>query len=337
MNTSRLEWRVGLFVSIGLVLVAALLLQFTKSATFFRPTYTIYLRAPNVAGLKTGAGVLMSGVQVGSVSDIELSPDGKSVTITLRIFQSYVIHQDARFMMEQSGFLGDEYVAILPTENKKPPFENGGIAYAEAPFNIQEFTRSASGFITRLDETVKKLDAALADVNRFVLNPETLTNFTAAVSNLREFSDQAVATVGNLNDLLTTNGPAFGVSSSNLVAFSEQMKEFGGALNLLVETNSPEIQATVKNLATSSESLKSALQGLQEGKGLAGNLLKNEHLAAEVSQITSNLSITSSNLNRLGLWGILWQHKPPRTRQETPPEPLLTPKAMEQTPTGRVP
>jgi hypothetical protein len=32
-----------------------------------------------------------------------------------------------------------------------------------------------------------------------------------------------------------------------------------------------------------------------------------------VSRIVDNLSITTSNLNRLGLWGILWQYKPPRT------------------------
>ena len=44
--------------------------------------------------------------------------------------------------------------------------------------------------------------------------------------------------------------------------------------------------------------------------GLAGNLLKNEKLATDVSLIASNLSIVSSNLNRLGLWGIMWKKKP---------------------------
>ena len=66
---------------------------------------------------------------------------------------------------------------------------------------------------------------------------------------------------------------------------------------------------------------------MQAGKGLAGKLLENEEIAANVSQIVSNLSITTSNLNRLGLWGILWQHKPPRTNAPAPPrEPLTAPK-----------
>ena len=39
MNKSRLELKVGLFVFICLVLLAVLLMQFSKGATLFRPTY----------------------------------------------------------------------------------------------------------------------------------------------------------------------------------------------------------------------------------------------------------------------------------------------------------
>ena len=74
----------------------------------------------------------------------------------------------------------------------------------------------------------------------------------------------------------------------------------------------------MKNLESSSATLKSLLEGVQAGKGLAGKLLENEEIAANVSQIVNNLSITTSNLNRLGLWGILWQHKPPRTQLRLP-------------------
>ncbi len=47
MNQSRLEWKVGLFVFIGLVLLAALLLAFSKGTTFFRPTYDLLSARPN--------------------------------------------------------------------------------------------------------------------------------------------------------------------------------------------------------------------------------------------------------------------------------------------------
>jgi len=328
MTKSRLEWKVGLFVFVGLVLLGALLLQFSKSTTFFRPTYRILLRAANVSGLKPKSQVLMAGVQVGTVSDVRLSPQGTNVTITLRLFSQYKVHKDARFAIETSGFLGDQYVAILPTQNLGDVYEDGDVAQTESPFNIQEVARSAAGFIQRIDETAKKLNDAIADVRRLVLNEQTLTNLSAAVGNLRVVSERALGTVANLDALVSSNSPAFSHSGSNLMLFSHQINQFAGDLRGVLNTNSLEIQSAVKNIESSTEVLKDVMQELQAGKGLAGNLLKNEQLAASVSRIAENLSVTSSNLNRLGLWGILWQHKPANVR---PPgsggtQPLSAPK-----------
>jgi len=326
MNKTRLEWKVGLFVFIGLVLLAGLLLEFSKGTTLFQATNTVYLDAPDVVGLRVRADILMSGVKVGSVAAIDLAPDGRSAMITLRIYKQYRIHQDARFVIEPSGLLGDQYVAILPTDNKRPVLENGAHAKAEAPFNLQEFARSAGDLIERVDETVKRLSSMIDDVHRHVLNERTLTNFAAVAGNLRLASEQALAALDSLNALVSSNGPAITQSGSNLVLFSDRMDQFAAALNGVVASNRTEITATVKNLEASTQMLQGLLADVQAGKGLAGNLLKNEQLASNVSQVASNLSVTTSNLNRLGLWGVLWQHKPPKAAASPPPPPLISPK-----------
>jgi phospholipid/cholesterol/gamma-HCH transport system substrate-binding protein len=312
MSKSRLEWKVGLFMFISLVVLAALLLQFGKGTNLFRPTKTILLRAPNVGGLKIRAQVLMAGVQVGTISDIKLGPQGTNVTIWLKIYANYEIHKDARFALETSGFLGDQYVAIIPTKNQGDVFHDQDVAEAEAPFNIQEVARSAGSFLRRIEETANRLNDAIADIRRLALNDQTLTNLSIAVGNLRTVSEHAISTVDGLNALVLSNAPALSTSGSNLVAFSEQLTNFGGDLSQLLATNSPGLHAAVKNIESSTIILKDLLADVQAGKGLAGNLLQNPVLATNVSLIVSNLSITSSNLNRLGLWGIMWQHKPPK-------------------------
>lgn len=318
----------GIFVFIGLALLAALLLEFSKGMTLFRSTYEIRLESANVGGLKVRAGVLMSGVQIGQVSDIKLSPYGTNVTIFLRIYKPYEIHKDATFVIEQAGFLGDTYVGIVPTQNADGVFQNGEIAQAEPPFNLQEFTRTASGFVARIDDTVKKLNEALVNVSQVVLNPETLTNMAVTLANLRDVSVRARSTVDNINAVVATNAPSLTASSSNLVWFSAHMNQFAASLDSLVLTNSPDVHLAVKNLESSSESLKSLLADAQAGKGLAGSLLKNEQVASDVSQIVNNLSITTSNLNRLGLWGVLWSHKPKKAPEEEAPKPLVSPKNL---------
>jgi ABC-type transporter Mla subunit MlaD len=327
MNQSRLEIKVGLFVFVGLALLAILLLQFSKGTAFLRPTYNIYLHAGSVGGLKPRAQILMSGVQIGNVAALALGPQGTNVTITLRIYSQYQIFKDARFVIEQSGFLGDQYVAILPTKNVGEKYTDGGEATAESPFDLQEVARAASGFIRHIDETARKLNETISDVRRLVLNEQTLSNLSTSAGNLKVASEHAIITLDNLNVLLATNSLPINVSVSNLVVFSEQLTNFAGSLTQLVATNSPEINVAVKNVESSTETLKSLLDDVHAGKGLAGELLRNETTASNVAQIAYNLSVTTSNLNRLGLWGILWQRKPARTNAHAKAEaPLAAPK-----------
>ena len=327
MKPSRLEGKVGLFVFIGLVLLAALLIQFSKGTTFFRSTYDILLHAPTVGGLKPRAQVLMSGVQVGSVHGMRLAADGKSVTITLRIYQPFQIHKDARFVLEQSGFLGDQYVAIIPTGNKGEPLGPGGEAKAEAPLDMQELARTAAGLLVHIDSAATNVNDALTDARRSISEHAALTNLAATFDNFHAVSERSLTLVDNVDALVETNRPAIAIAASNLVFFSEQLSQSAGALRALVATNSPDIEVAVKNIESSSATLKHLLEGVQAGKGLAGKLLENEEIAANVSQIVSNLNTTTSNLNRLGLWGILWQHKPPKINAPAPQhEPMTAPK-----------
>jgi phospholipid/cholesterol/gamma-HCH transport system substrate-binding protein len=315
MSKSRLEIKVGLFVFIGMALVAGLLLQFTKGTSLFRPTYTLYLTTKSAGGLKKQASVLMAGVQIGSVSDIRLAPDGKTVSIALKIYKEYVVRKDALFLIKQSGFLGDNYVDINPGENKGEPFEDKQHADAVEPFDLQEVARSAAGFIQRVDEAAKKLNDAITDVRRLVLNEGTLTNLSATILTMRAASERALASMVEIDRLLATNAPAVSYAASNIVEASEELNLFADSLNGFLATNSQGISASVKNIESSTVVLKDVLQDVQSGKGLAGTLLHNEQVASNVEAIVNNLSITTSNLNRAGLWGILWSKKPPRTNE----------------------
>ena len=318
MEQKRLETKVGLFVFIGLVLLALLVIQFSKGTSLFRGTYELRLHASNVGGLKQRANVLLAGVPVGSVSNIKLAEDGKSVTILLKIYKENKIYHDARFVIEQSGFLGDQYVSVITVSNLPPARTNGEDVDCQEPFNLQEVARSAVGFIQRIDETAQKVDASIADLQRVVLNVNTLTNFTVAVNNLRVVSEQAMGTMNDINDIIATNGSQVGLAVSNVLFFSQELTRMADSANSLLATNTPDITASVNNIKSSTDALKKIMDDLQAGRGLAGTLLQNEQLATNVQAIADNLAVTTSNLNRVGLWGILWSHKPPATNTAPP-------------------
>lgn len=329
MEKSRLETKVGLFVLIGLVLLAVILLQFSKSTSLWRGTYTLHLAAENVGGIKVRAGVLLAGVQVGSVSDIRLAPTGKSVTIDLKIYNEFPVYTNSTFVIESAGFLGDQYVSVIPATNvlamtEAAKFTNGAEARCLSPFNLQQVARDAAGFIQRIDETAKKLDASMTDLRAQVLNEQTLANFGTSITNLKLFTEQALDTVKDINGIVTTNGTQVGMAVSNAVIFSSDLIQLADSAKKTLVTNSANINQATKDIADTTATFKQLAADLQAGKGLAGTVLQNPELAANFQTLAANLAVTSSNLNRLGLWGILWSH-PPLTTNTTKNATLTSP------------
>jgi ABC-type transporter Mla subunit MlaD len=313
MEKSRLEIKVGLFIFIGLALLAVILIQFSKSASLWRGTYNLHLHAANVGGIKPRAAVLLAGVQIGSVDQIDLATNSKSVTITLKIYRDFQIFHDSQFAIEQAGFLGDQFISIIPTTNTPPYLADGDDVSCQSPFNLQQVARDAAGFIQRIDETAKKLDASVTDLRAQVLNAQTLASFGTSITNMKMFTEQALDTVKDINAIVNTNGAQVGLAVSNAVAFSTGLIDLENSAKSLLATNSVNINQATKDIADATATFKQLAADIQAGKGLAGTVLQNPELATNVQAIAANLSITSSNLNRLGLWGILWSHPPPAT------------------------
>jgi len=309
MNESRLAWKVGVFVLGALVLLAALLIQFSKGAELFASSYEILLKTKNVGGIKKGASVLMAGVPVGSVRSAELTPDGRAVVVRLRIQKQCAIHGDANFYIEQAGFLGDQYVSVVPTTNALAVLKPGALITCEEPFNLLESARLATRFLQRVDFTAQKLNDAVVRLDGTLLAEKNLTNLTASFSNFRLLSEQALATVTNLDQLVNANADAVSLGVSNLVAFSDRLNRVGASLQEWVNTNRGEVTALVKNVDSASELVNDLLADLQAGKGLVGSVLKDAHLQNQMSLAMSNLTVVSSNLARFGL---LHKPRPPR-------------------------
>ena len=305
METPGHARKVGLFVVVALALLALLILNFSKGATLWTPTIHITVESQNVGGLKPGASVLISGVPVGLVESIDLGAEGRKVMILCRLQKRYAnIHKDARWEIEQSGFLGDQFVSIVPILNEGPLLQDGAVVQAQQPFNLQEAARSAVGLMQRLDATAGKLDSAVARVDRVLLSESTLSDLTNSFASIRRLSDKADLTLTDIQQLVRTNSPAVAATLSNLSVFSQTLTGVATNLNAVVDSNKASLQASLASLQTAATDLKGLTADLQAGRGLAGALLKDEGLHLQFGGMLTNLVVLSSNLSR---HGILWK------------------------------
>jgi phospholipid/cholesterol/gamma-HCH transport system substrate-binding protein len=322
MNPERLAWRVGAFVLVGLVLLAGLMIRFSKGIAFGEPTYEVRLQTANVGGIKRGAVVLLAGVPVGSVAAIELAEDGRAVRLHLRIFARYPIWNDARFVIEEAGFLGDQYVAIVPTRNAGERLKAGDLVSGEAPFNLQEAARAATGFLRRADDAIREINAVVGRLDRILLTEGNLSNVSLTLGNFRELSERVNSTAARLDGLVNSNAPGITASVSNLVDFSGELDRVALDLSRTLATNRGQWTAAISNLEAASQTAHRVLSDLEAGHGLAGSLLKDARLQQDWRQTVSNLSVLSSNLNRFGLL-----YKPKHAKGPEPTSPPALPAA----------
>jgi len=318
MSQPRVEIKVGVFVLLGLTLLAALAILFNRGTAFYRDTYEIRLTSTDVGGIKKGAGVSMRGIQVGTVSSAALNPDGKGVTMLLKIESKYELHRDARFEIEQSSFLGDRFVAIYPAEDAGPKLVNGDEVQARTPFNMQEAIAVATETLRKISQVSSNLDAAVTDVRQVVLSQPTLQNFVASLDRFAIITTEAQAVVSSLNGLISTNTLPVTTAVSNLNVFTTHLPPLADYMSELITNNGAEITTAIKNFEAGSATLTNLMANLRNGEGVAGRLLHDEKMANDLADIAYNLSITTSNLNTRGLWGILWKQKNP-----PPPRPPL--------------
>jgi len=315
---TKTEWKVGLFLAISLVVTAALVINFSKGTNPLTKIYTIHLTTKNVDGLVKNAVVMMAGVPVGKISAIHLNTDTYIVTLDAKIKAEYQILADAKFFIETAGFLGDKYIGVIPGDNKLPPLQNGATVVCQESFDLVRAARSATDLMDELKTVASQITNIVNRIDSKLLDEQTLTNLAAGLSNLREISAEASATIAAVNQLILTNTPPINAAIENVVTFSEQLKDAGTDLRSLISTNRVVIDESFANIKETTESLRNLVVAAEQGKGLAGKLFSDEELARNFSMLSSNLVDVSAKLNRGGLWGILWADKNKNTDDGKP-------------------
>lgn len=138
MKKGYTEVIVGLFMIAGFAAFVYLSLQLGEFSVFsMQKNYTLNAQFENVAGLKQGAAVEISGVVVGKVAQIRLDKDGLAA-VSLLINQGVPVGDDAIASIRTQGIIGDKYIRILNGGMDKPLKNNDTIMDTESAIDIEE-------------------------------------------------------------------------------------------------------------------------------------------------------------------------------------------------------
>lgn len=163
---------------------------------------TVTLELPSGGGLYEFANVTYRGVQIGTVTDVELTPGGARATLSLDTTPR--VPADLVAEVHSLSAVGEQYVDLLPGNSSPPYLENGSVIPlrdSTVPQPVGPMLDNASALLaslpkdsltTLLDESAAGLDDAGYDLGSLLDSAAELTSATnGTASELRSLIDDS--------------------------------------------------------------------------------------------------------------------------------------------------
>ena len=237
-------------VLVGLVITVAVIVTVLGSLWLARgglsKGYPLYAKFPWGAGLKQGQPVLLVGVNVGYVDQVDLHEDGILVT-TLRIQNHYKVPVTSKAAVVPNGIFGDQAVALTPSRPDPRSFKDGDtVPIGPSTPGIAELTSKADSVMRSVNAVTSALEhemvaaGGIRDLRSTITATNRLVTDFAVIAD--EQSRQLSATMTSLRRATGAIDPAkvdstvknFRTASANLAETSAQLKETSGKLDAIL-------------------------------------------------------------------------------------------------------
>jgi phospholipid/cholesterol/gamma-HCH transport system substrate-binding protein len=264
-----LELKVGIFVAVGLAILAALVVQFGRLGEGFKSYYNLTVHFADASGLLKNSDVLMGGAKVGQVAGApRLVTAGRGVDVPLRIYDFVKIPAGSSITVGSSGLLGDRFVTISPpSEKPKGYIAHGARVEGVREKGLDDITKEGGALIKDLRGTVAKIDTALSRLNEQALSPANMDHLQETFDNL----------------------------SKTTAALSESSKKIDGVIEKADGTMesakkaADKVQDAVGDARKTIQSAGRIIHEATGGDGLLALLLTNEEVANNLRALISNL------------------------------------------------
>jgi phospholipid/cholesterol/gamma-HCH transport system substrate-binding protein len=283
------EIRVGIFVAICLTAIAGLILKFGKYERLGTKSYQLTVVFSNVGGIVRDANVLYGGISVGKVREITLDQQGLlKVNVKLDIYETVKIRKDAKFVINQSGLLGDRYIDVMPQGATADFLGPGDTVEGSTSVDLSEAIHSVVDVLHQAAGTIARVDKAIQRIDETVLSRQSLEHIDSSLVNIDMATSNAVTLSLSLRGIVDENRTKV---DNTLTKFSDaavNLNQTSKNIDQVVTANQDDIRTATKKLAESAERLNDILAHLEKGEGTVGKLLVDPTLHDEIVHLVQN-------------------------------------------------
>jgi len=197
---NKLHFKVGLFALAALLLGAAFVVYLLHARGFFEKTYDLQLAASSADGVAPGVPLVFSGIEVGSVTTLELNDNGGIV------IHAELLERNAKWLKQNSTFTLDK------------PFVGGAKIRIDSPDLSAPALPDHSTMLLLTADISKEIPALVERIKAILANVEHLTRkegeINATLANVKTVTGRMTGEYGMLEGMLGSPEKARAVTDS---------------------------------------------------------------------------------------------------------------------------
>ena len=309
MNTGQSALQVGVLVLIGIAM-------FVGGYVFFKrdqigsTSYVVTISFRDAMGVRAGSDVEFSGVLIGHVEEVSLSPSGAAL-VQARIEKKYQIPTTVKITIQTSMLGSTSVVEITPSP--KPAAAGSATYYAHGATiqggsgaNLSELTSQATVLmqhagvlIDELKVTSRKtnnlldsLSASAQSANKLLGDPALRGGLTGTVENIHEASNQARMLATEMGMMVHADNAMVQTSLRNVNASTRDLSE-------MTRQNRAKIDSMISNLDTTSRQVSVLVANANRLIDQTSTTLDRGNTVQNLSDTVANLKIATDKLNAI--------------------------------------
>ena len=199
--------RLGAFILFTLAILLTGIFIIGSKRYLFRPTYELKTQFANVAGLESGADVMVGGLHAGTVRSIDFpNTPGGQLTVTLVMDEPTrkIIRRDSVASIDTEGLLGNQYVAVSFGSSGQPEVNNGDAIASVPPLQMSELVAKANSLLGQgqaamqnINQVSEHLKSVSTKIDEGKGTVGALINDRSIYSNFDQTAQKANATVAS--------------------------------------------------------------------------------------------------------------------------------------------
>ena len=307
-SQKQLKWsqlKVGITVIVASIILAILMILMSGTGGLF--TKSILLRSYffDAQGLRVGAPVRLSGVDIGNVKGIRVVPNQPlaPVEVIMKVNRKYDfnLRKDSKTLLSTAGVLGETYINIDSSKAAGAVVQDGDVLTSGEVPDYSDVMRAANSSLQNMDVLLKRLDRIIAfvesgqgSVGKLIYDPALYNRVNSTVAEFQNLVNDVTSGKGSIGKLIADDELYNKLNGSvdKINKMIDDLNAGQGSVGKLLKD-----ETLYKNLNKTIANAKQLTDDINAGKGAIGKMARDQQFADKLQNTLDRISNLTDKLD----------------------------------------